>query len=277
MRNSQRILIATITLAVAGSFASESHVNAHDGFSLLNPLRRNAPSTTDSERSVFSSSDYGKSSNRHIGREFGTSILPSNHSSRSSRFSESPAETKSVVAESPMALNQITTPQSKLRTINQSVTAWDTNERRFESHLSEYTLPPTLGHFAESDQSWVFVPRDPKTLAVDQHRDRLSSSKNNFRIAATIRDLSTITQTKIDLVPSNPLREEASSHILLSQTTSRINVIANHSQILVTENLMLERVVTMPHHLPGETWEVSGLITKVDQHLQLDIRTAEPQ
>ena len=282
MRNSQRILIATITLAVAGTFLSESHVNAHDGFSLLNPLRRNSPSTNDSERSVFSSSDYVKSSDqhidRHIDREFGTSLLSTDQLSGSSRISESPAETKAAVGQSPLALNQITTPQSKSRTIDQPITAWDSSERQFESHLAQRTLPPTLGRFVQSEQSWVFVPDDPTSLSVEQHRDqRLALMNNNFRIAATIKDLSGITQTKVDLVPNNPLRDQTSAQFLLSQTNSRIKTDESSIQILVTDNLMLERVVTMPHHRPGQTWEVSGLITRVDQHLQLDIRTAEPR
>ena len=127
-------------------------------------------------------------------------------------------------------------------------------------------VPPTRGRFEFAGGRWMFVPNDPTSAVVVRETEvDTSTLDNTFRSASALRDLRTRTQTLVELVPSNPLRNgDSDREKLLGRLKNEkdVAVMSNLrlTKMVVADNLMLQRVVDSIRldHFKGQ-WLVSGL------------------
>ena len=158
----------------------------------------------------------------------------------------------------------------------------DTRLSRSESESAAGAyVPPTRGRFVLREGRWSFVPEDPRSAVVVRETEADTTVlENTFRAASAVKNLRAQTQAAIELVPSNPLRNgESDREQLLGQLgkTEQVAVMSSMklSQLVVSENLMLERVVeSIRLDKANDLWLVSGYITEVFGENRIELRTA---
>ena len=144
-------------------------------------------------------------------------------------------------------------------------------------------VPPTQGRFQSNGGTWTFTPDDPNSAVVVREIEiDAAELENTFRVASTLRDFRKRTQTMVELVPGNPLRNgESEREHLLNRVGKKkeFSIMSNLqlTQLIVADNLMLQRVVdAIRLDNESDRWIVSGVVTRDDQAARIEIRTARP-
>ncbi|WP_145418619.1 hypothetical protein [Planctomycetes bacterium K23_9] len=174
-------------------------------------------------------------------------------------------------------------------------------------------MPPTVGRFVQDESVWLFVPDQASSAPTTQADGSLSiaeqasqlrvNPRNTFRRKSAVDQLRHATQNFVELLPTNPFRNETTPidlpasndtdeyfHSANTPATRSVLPEFGIEQAVVVNDLILQRALhtmrkaELSNQLafhnsqpPTESrWEVSGALSLVDGKYQLSLHSAQP-